>query len=166
MAATLGNLGGHWLMMVGILLGEGDADRGLEGALVGAGLAVTAAVVVIAAVATGRDAASGVAAAAVGGVVVAVVWVLQEHTIPLPALTGGVAVAAALAVGRRPQHLLWVRLMMAGVIFGYVWWATDFSAAFAIMIAPVLPYPTVGISDFASDREAVRRSRTGYAAGR
>jgi hypothetical protein len=155
---------GHWIVMAGILLREGDADAGFEPVIIGVGLAMMAATVVAAAVAAGARPATGVAAAVIGGLVVAVVWVLRSDEVPLPALVAGLSVAAALAVPRERHHDMRFRLLMAGVMFGYTWWVTVFSAAFAIIVAPLLPFPTVGVSDFASTREARRRAGRGYAA--
>ncbi|MDH3730968.1 MAG: hypothetical protein OES13_07595 [Acidimicrobiia bacterium] len=130
---------------------------------VGVGLAVLAGTVVASAVATGREAAAGFAAAAIGGVVLTVVWLIRSDEVPLPALSAGLVVAAALAVGNARRGDIGVRMFMAVVIFGYMLWVTRFSAAFAVLVAPLLPYPTVGVSDYASGREAKRRLEHSYA---
>ena len=163
-AATVGLVIGHWIFMAGILLREGDADAGFEPLMIGVGLAVMAATVVAAAVASGGAPATGVAAAVVGGLLMGIIWLLRSDGVPLPALVGGLSVAAALAVARAPHHDMRIRLLMAALMFGYAWWVTVFSAAFAIIVAPLLPFPTVGISDFAATREARRRAGRGYAA--
>jgi len=164
--ATFAVLVGHWLVMAGILLGEGGADRGFEPILIAAGLAVLAATVIGASLASGRELEGAVAAAVIGAAVLAAVWMLRGDEVPLPALVTGVALGAALGMARRPVHLLWVRLLMVAFVAIYAWWVTVFSAAFAILITPLLPFPTVGVSDFASEREAQRRLGSGYAAGR
>jgi hypothetical protein len=163
-AATVGLVVGHWILMAGILLREGDADAGFEPVMIGVGLAVMAATVIAAAVAAGAAPATGVAAAVIGGLVIGIIWLLRSDEVPLPALVGGLSIAAALAVPRAPHHDLRIRLLMAGLMFGYAWWVTAFSAAFAIIVAPLLPFPTVGVSDFAATREARRRADRGYAA--
>ena len=163
-AATAGVLVGHWIFMAGILLREGDADAGFEPVMIGVGLAVMAATVVAAAVASGGTPATGVAAVVIGGVVTVVILVLRSDEVPLPALVGGLSVAAALGVARGAHDDLRIRLLMAGLMFGYTWWVTVFSAAFAVIVAPLLPFPTVGVSDFAAAREAGRRAQRGYAA--
>lgn len=162
-AATIGVTIGHWLVIGGVLLGEGDADRGLEPVLIGVGLAVLAATVVASAVATGRDLVAGVAAAAIGGVVMLAVWLIRSDEVPLAALSAGVVVAAALAVGHVRKGDLQVRLFMAVLIVGYMMWVTGVSGGFGVLVAPLLPYVTVGVSDYASRREAERRMRRSYA---
>ena len=49
------------------------------------------------------------------------------------------------------------------VIVGYVLWVTGVSGGFAVLVTPLLPYVTVGVSDYASRREADRRMRRSYA---
>ena len=162
--ATAVVLVGHWLMLWGLFISEGETDALLTPWLVGAGLAVMALAVVVAAVSSGNTKEAGVAAVAVGAALSLVLWLFLSSEVPLPAVIGGLALAAALGVRRRPGHALWVRILMAGVILGYVLWVTEFSAAFAVIVAPLLPFPTVGLSDFASEREVSRRGATGYAA--
>ena len=162
-AATIGVTIGHWLVIGGVLLGEGDADRGLEPVLIGVGLAVLAATVIASAVATGRDLVAGSAAAAIGGVVLVAVWLIRSDEVPLAALSAGVVVAAALAVGHVRKGDLQIRLFMAVLIVGYMMWVTGVSGGFGVLIAPLLPYLTVGVSDYASRREAERRIRRSYA---
>jgi hypothetical protein len=162
-AATIGVTIGHWLVIGGVLLGEGDADRGLEPALIGVGLAVLAVTVIASAVATGRNIAAGAAAAAIGGAVMAAVWLIRSDEVPLPALSAGVVVAAALAVGHVRKGDLRVRLFMTIVIVLYMLWVTGVSGGFAVLVAPLLPYVTVGVSDYASGREADRHMRRSYA---
>jgi hypothetical protein len=165
-AATGGIVIGHWLMMAGILIDAGDGDDGAGGQtlLLGAGLVVVAGTVVASARASGAGGTAGVMAAAAGGIVMGAVWFVRSDEVPLPAIVAGVATAAALAVHRQPRHELWVRLLMVVLIFGYVWWVTEFAAAFAIIVTPLLPYPTVGVADYASQRGAGRHVRSGYAA--
>jgi hypothetical protein len=162
-AGTCGVLAGHWLIMAGMLLDEGGTAGGAVRALIAIGLGVLAVTIVAVAVATGRGPALGVIAAATGAVVLAAAWALRGDEVPLPAITAGVGMGAVLAVRRLRVHLLWVRLMMLGVIVGYVIWVMNFAAAFAIVIAPFLPFPTVGVADYASEREARRHSAPGYA---
>ena len=150
--------------MWGLFLAEAESGSLLASLLIGGGLAVMAATVVIAAVATGSPPKAGMAALGAGTLLAIVGWVVLSNEVPLPAIIGGVHVGASLAVRRSVQHSLWVRLLMAGVVFGYVLWVTDFSPAFAVIVAPLLQFPTVGLSDFASGREVKRRNATGYAA--
>lgn len=154
---------GYWLAVAGFLLNEGDADGGFAPVLIGLGLAVIAGTVVGSALITGHGLARGVVAVVVGGAIGLVVLLLRSDEVPLPALAAALSVAAALAISRAGSMQLRVRLLMAGGIFLYVWWVTVFSAPFAILITPLLPYPTVGVSDFAVHREEERRSRLGYA---
>ena len=91
------------------------------------------------------------------------VWLIRSDEVPLAALSAGVVVAAALAVGHVRKGDLQVRLFMAVLIVGYMMWVTGVSGGFGVLVAPLLPYVTVGVSDYASRREAERRMRRSYA---
>ncbi len=149
---------GFWTILLGLFLGTGDEGRPATATLVAAGLAALATSVAVVALGSRPVwswAAAGRAVALAGAAFVGGVLLFAEPA-PVTATEIGLSVGAVSGLYRKPGHRITSRIVMASVAVVYVWGIVRVAPSLALLVAPVLPFPSVGLADVLSERMLAR----------